>query len=112
MTKGTEKCSPCMLSRHVFHLGILKWTPMNESSPSILKLYKSLSHLRNLRANLKYQDAKFIQMYRRSSCKIESTKTKQTITNNDLIFSELKYTCIHGGRNFVSNSKGSRPNQR
>jgi hypothetical protein len=40
-----------------------------------------------------YQDAKFIQMYRRSSCKIESMKTKQTITNNDLIFSELKYTC-------------------
>ena len=30
-----------------------------------------------------YQNAKFIQMYRRSSCKIESTKTKQTITNND-----------------------------
>ena len=32
-----------------------------------------------------YQDAKFIQMYRRSNCKIESTKTKQTITNNDLV---------------------------
>jgi hypothetical protein len=31
-----------------------------------------------------YQDAKFIQMYR-SSCKIESTKKKQTITNNDLV---------------------------
>ena len=31
-----------------------------------------------------YQDAKCIQMYR-SSCKIESTKTKQTITNNDLV---------------------------
>ena len=31
-----------------------------------------------------YQDAKFIQMYR-SSCKIESTKTKQTIVNNDLV---------------------------
>jgi hypothetical protein len=31
-----------------------------------------------------YQDAKFIHIYRRSSCKIESTKTKQTITNNDL----------------------------
>ena len=59
-----------------------------------------------------YQDAKCIQMYRRSSCNIESTKTKQTITNNDLIFSELKYTCVHGGRNCVSNSKGSRPNQR
>jgi zinc finger SWIM domain-containing protein 3 len=59
-----------------------------------------------------YQDAKFIQMYRRSSRKIESTKTKQTITNNDLIFSELKYTCIHRCRNFVTNSKGSRPNPR
>ena len=32
-----------------------------------------------------YQDAKFIQMYRRSSCKIESTETKQAITNNDLV---------------------------
>jgi hypothetical protein len=31
-----------------------------------------------------YQDAKFIQMYRRGSCKIESTKIKQTIPNNDL----------------------------
>ena len=37
-----------------------------------------------------YQNVKFIQMYRRSSCKFESTKTKQT---------------IHGGRNFVSNFK-------
>jgi hypothetical protein len=32
-----------------------------------------------------YQDAKFIQMYKRSSCKIESPKTNQTITNNDLV---------------------------
>jgi hypothetical protein len=30
--------SPCMLSRHVVHLGILKWTRTRESSPSILKL--------------------------------------------------------------------------
>jgi hypothetical protein len=46
MAKGAEKCSPCMLSRHVVHLGILKWMRMRESSPSILKLDKSLSHLR------------------------------------------------------------------
>ena len=58
---------------------------MRESSPSILKLDKSLSHLRNLSQLKHYQDAKFIQMYRRSSCKIVSTKTKQTITNNDLV---------------------------
>ena len=52
MAKGAEKSSPCMFSRHVVHLGILKWTRMRESSPSILKLDKGLSHLRNLRANL------------------------------------------------------------
>jgi hypothetical protein len=52
MVKGAEKSSPCMLSRHVVHLGILKWKRMRESSRSILKLGKSLSHLRNLRANL------------------------------------------------------------
>ena len=41
-----------------------------------------------------YQDAKFIQMYRRSSCKIESTKTKQTITNNDLCNYNILQTMI------------------
>ena len=41
-----------MLSRHVVHLRIIKWTRMRESSPSILKLDRSLSHLRNLRASL------------------------------------------------------------
>ena len=41
-----------MLSRHVVHLGILKWTRMRESSLSILKLDKGLRHLRNLRVNL------------------------------------------------------------
>ena len=87
MVKGTEKSSPCMLSRYVVHLGILKWTRMRESSPSILKLGKSLSHLRNLRANLnitKMQNVYKCTLYR-SSCKIESMKTKQTITNNDLV---------------------------
>ena len=40
------------------------------------------------------QEAKFIQMYRRSSCKIESTKTKQTITNNDLCNYNILQTMI------------------
>jgi hypothetical protein len=74
MAKGAEKCSPCMLSRHVVHLGILKWTRKRESNPSILKLDKSLKSFKEFESQLKhYQDAKFIQMYRRSNCKIEST---------------------------------------
>jgi hypothetical protein len=82
-----------MLSRHVVHLGILKWTRMRESSPSILKLDKSLSHLRNLRANLnitKMQNfykctgvvAKLSQ--RRQSKQLQTMIFVITITNNDL----------------------------
>ena len=43
-----------MLSRHVVHFGNLKMNANKgvQSSSSILKLDKSLSHLRNLRANL------------------------------------------------------------
>jgi hypothetical protein len=32
MIKGAEKSSPCMLSRHVVHLGILKWTRTRKPS--------------------------------------------------------------------------------
>ena len=83
MTKGAEKSSPCMLSRHVVHLVILKWTRMRESSPSILKLDKSLNHLRNLRVNLYI--TKMQNLYKCTVVAKESTKTKQTITNNDLV---------------------------
>ena len=49
-------------------------------------LDKSFKSFKEFESQLKhYQDAKFIQMYRRSSSKIESTKTKQAITNNDLV---------------------------
>ena len=83
-----------MLSRHVVHLGILKWTRMRESSPSILKLDTSLSHLRNLRANLnitKMQNlykctegvvAKLSQ--RRQSKQLQTMIFVITITNNVL----------------------------
>jgi hypothetical protein len=51
--------------------------------------------LKEFESQLKhYQYAKFIQMYRRSSCKIESTKTKQTNTNNDLCNYNILQTMI------------------
>ena len=31
--------------------------------------------------------------------------------NNVIVYSELKYTCNHGGKYFKSKSKGQRPNQ-
>ena len=85
MVKGAEKSSPCMLSRHVVHLRILKWTRMGGVQSFNFEVGQQFKSFKEFESQLKhYQDAKFIQMYRRSSCKIESTKTKQTIANNDL----------------------------
>jgi hypothetical protein len=73
-----------MLSRHVVHFGNLKMDA-NERVQSNFEVGQKFKSFKEFESQLKhYQDAKFIQMYRRSSCKIESIKTKQTITNNDL----------------------------
>jgi zinc finger SWIM domain-containing protein 3 len=113
MAKGAEKCSTVYVIKTCSSFGNLKMDANEGVQSSNFEVGQKFKSFKEFESQLKhYQDAKFIQMYRRSSCKIESTKTKQTITNNDLIFSELKYTCIHGGRNLVSNSKGSRSNQR
>ena len=52
MAKGAEKSSPCMLSRYEVHLGILEWTRLRGVQSFNFEVDKSLSHLRNLRANL------------------------------------------------------------
>ena len=95
MAKGAEKCSPCMLSRHVVHFGNLKMDA-NEGVQSFnFEVRQKFKSFKEFESQLKhYQDAKFIQMYRRSSCKIESTKTKQTITNNDLCNYNILQTMI------------------
>jgi hypothetical protein len=91
MAKGAEKSSPCTLSRHVVRWAILKWTRMRESSPSILKLDKSLSHLRNLRANLNITKCKIYtnvhctgvvaKLSQRRQSKIGTYKNKSTTIN-------------------------------
>ena len=86
MAKVAEKSSPCMLSRYEVHLGILEWTRLRGVQSFNFEVGQKFKSFKEFESQLKhYQDAKVIQMYRRSSCKIESTKTKQTITNNDLV---------------------------
>jgi hypothetical protein len=61
MAKGSEKCSPCMLLRHVVHFGNLKMDA-NEGVQSFN--FEVGQKFKSFKSQLKhYQDAKFIQMH-------------------------------------------------
>ena len=47
-----------------------------------------------------YQSSIFVQLYRRRSAKIGSSRTNRVISNKDLVCQEVKYTCIHGTETF------------
>ena len=67
MAKGAENSSPCMLSRRVVHLGILKWTRMRGVQSFNFEVGQKFKSFKEFDSQLKhYQDAKFIQMYRSS----------------------------------------------
>ena len=60
-----------------------------------------------------YQNENFIQLYRRDSRNIEATlkRAPNRKFNPEIKYSELVYSCIHGGKKFKSESKGKRPHQ-
>ena len=55
-----------------------------------------------------FQKRNSVQFYMRDSRKIEAAKRA---LNTRLVYSEIVYCCIHGGKTFKSESKGERPNQ-
>ena len=58
-----------------------------------------------------YEKSKFVQLYKRSSHTIEYHQKKlkqQRNMNPKLKYARLEYACIHGGKNFKSNSEGER----
>ena len=61
----------------------------------------------------KFQKRNSVQFYIRDSRKIEAAKRRapNRIFNTRLVYSEIVYCCIHGGKTFKSESKGERPNQ-
>ena len=85
MTKGAEELTVYVI-KTCSSFGNLKMDA-NEGIQSFnFEVGQKFKSFKEFESQLKhYQDAKFIQMYRRISCKMESTKTKQTITNNDLV---------------------------
>ena len=62
----------------------------------------------------KYQKDQFVQFYKRDSRKIEAARKRATNKNykEEIVYSELVFSCIHGGKKFKSKSDGKRPKQR
>ena len=60
-----------------------------------------------------YQEDRFVQYYKRDSRSIEaaSKRAPSKSFNPRIKYSELVYSCIHGGKKFKSKSKGYRPQQ-
>ena len=60
-----------------------------------------------------YENENFIQFYKRDSRRIEAAQKRAPNKNfnKEIVYSELVYSCIHGGKKFKSESKGKRPNQ-
>ena len=61
-----------------------------------------------------YQKENYMQLFKRSSRTVTGylTKHPKRNLNKNLLFCELDYSCIHGGKKFKSKSSGARPNQR
>ena len=62
-------------------------------------------------AMLKLENESSVTFWRRDCRRIKSARVSQTI-KPELVYSEITYCCIHGGRNYSSKSSGKRPNQR
>ena len=60
-----------------------------------------------------FQERNFVQLYKRSSRGLDgyAKKCPNKKINPELLYSELDFACIHGGKKFKTKSKGSRPNQ-
>ena len=65
----------------------------------------------------KFQQDNYIQLYKRSSSKLGTGSKYKNMKVAEsaaglLIYKELDYSCIHGGKHFSSISSGQRPNTR
>ena len=74
--------------------------------------YKSFTDLEC--ALKKFQQDNYVQLYKRSSRKLGTgfKYKNMEIAAGFLIYKELDYSCILGGKNFSSISNGQRPNTR
>jgi len=61
-------------------------------------------------AILAYEQAEFVQLYVRLSRSTESTlkRISKKVLKEDLLYSEIEYSCYHGGKKFKTTLTGAR----
>ena len=59
----------------------------------------------------KLEDESSVTFWRRDCSTIKAARVSQVI-KPELVYAEITYCCVHGGRNYSSKSPGKRPNQR
>ena len=87
------------------------WLPKSAMLPDGDK-FKSFTELRD--KILEFERTECAQLYIRRSRSIILTakRTSKKNFNEDLQYSEIEYSCIHGGKNFKTTFTGERPNQK
>lgn len=84
-------------------------------TPPAMELGAKFSSLEQLSAALKvYEETTFTQFWRSSSRTISGARKKglKRPIKEELVYSEIIFSCANGGRKYTSKSTGARPNQR
>ena len=61
-----------------------------------------------------YEQRHFVTLYKRSSRTVQASRKRAPNRHfaEQLVYSEVDFACVHGGRDYVSRSKGRRKKQR
>ncbi|XP_076458995.1 uncharacterized protein LOC143292519 [Babylonia areolata] len=85
----------------------------NREKKTIMYIGRQFCSYEDLEAAVsEYQDKNFVRLYKRDTRSIEATRRRgvKKKYNPKLVYSGVKYTCVHGGKLFVSQTTGLRPN--
>ena len=86
-----------------------------DESDELLRVGLEFSSYEDLCCAIKtYERLHFVTLYKRSSRTIQAARKRAPNRHFDdqLVYSELDFACVHGGRDYISRSKGKRKAQR
>ena len=82
---------------------------------SVLKVGDSFKSFKDVKQAMKeYETKSLMNYYKRDSrtLSVAQKRVKIENPNADLVYYEVKYTCIKGGKDYKSKASSQRPNQR
>ena len=88
---------------------------MDAAGENIVSIGKEFSSYVHLTSAIKeYEASNSVTLYTRSSRSIQAARKRAPNRHfsDNLVYSEIDYACVHGGREYKSHSKGIRKSQR